>query len=61
MAHLSRVIGLSVAIAASAGSFYSPGHWNYVKRLNSRNADSEIKQAVDAGKTMFVRWIHSTG
>jgi len=59
MGKLSSALLVSFVVAANAG-FYPDGHFNHVRRLNSRNFETEIRKEVDAGKTVFVRWIHST-
>jgi hypothetical protein len=49
-----------VAVAANAG-IYPDDHWKYCTELTPDNGDSFIKENVDAGKTVFVRWIASEG
>jgi len=50
----------SVAGIATAG-IYPDGHWDRATSLNTENADDFVKSGVDAGKTVFVRWIASEG
>lgn len=42
-------------------SIYPHDHWSYSTKLTKQNFDSVIQEAIDAGKTMFVRWIASDG
>jgi len=57
MGRLTQAILLSVA--AVAQGFYGPRHWENVKRLNSRNFEQFVRTEVDAGNTVYIRWIHS--
>jgi len=53
---------LGVAAADGGGdSIYPTDHWKFVTKITPANVDSEIKAAVDGGKTMFVRLIASEG
>jgi hypothetical protein len=60
-----RNVAMAVAFAAlylvPAGAIYPEGHFDHVIRMNTDNFDSVIKENVDAGKTLFVRWIASPG
>jgi hypothetical protein len=47
--------------AVAAAGIYPDDHWTYSTELTTSNADSFIKENVDAGKTVFVRWIASEG
>ena len=40
---------------------YPDGHWDKATKLTPDNADEFVKTNVDAGKTVFVRWIASEG
>jgi hypothetical protein len=40
---------------------YPPGHWDHSKQLTKSNFDAYVKDNIDAGKTLFVRWIASEG
>lgn len=42
-------------------AIYPDDHFSFSKKLTTSNFDNEIKEAVDSGKTMFVRWIASAG
>jgi hypothetical protein len=44
-----------------AHAIYPDDHWNYATELTPDNGDEFIKSNVDAGKTVFVRWIASEG
>lgn len=48
------VIGLAEAI-------YPSDHWNYSTKLTLDNYVSKIQDEIDAGKTVFVRFIASEG
>lgn len=45
---------------ASAG-IYPDGHFDYVLKPTKDNFEDMVKEQVDAGKTLFVRWIASEG
>jgi len=49
-----------VTLAVAQG-IYPDDHWNYSTELTPDNGDQFIKENVDAGKTVFVRWIASEG
>lgn len=53
-------LALLAAVGAHAG-IYPDGHWDVVTKCTKENVDEKVKEAVDAGKTMFVRWIASEG
>jgi len=59
-AALSVMVGILAMGMAQAG-IYPDGHWDAVTKLTTENADSFVKENVDAGKTVFVRWIASEG
>lgn len=42
-------------------AIYPDDHFTFSKKLTVSNFDAEVKEAVDSGKTMFVRWIASPG
>ena len=58
---MSRVIGLVALTIGAACAIYPDDHWTYSKQLTSSNFDDYVKSQVDAGKTLFVRWIASAG
>jgi len=60
MAALSVLVAFTATALASAG-LYPEGHWDRATELSAANADDFVKSNVDAGKTVFVRWIASEG
>jgi hypothetical protein len=44
-----------------AGGIYPDGHFDAVTKMTDSNKDQVIKDAVDSGKTLFVRFIASEG
>jgi hypothetical protein len=59
MAALSLLLG--AVIAGTANAIYPDDHWTYATELTTENVDEFVKTGVDAGKTVFVRWIASEG
>jgi hypothetical protein len=53
-------MALVVALAASL-AIYPDGHFDRVKKCTTDNFEGFVKEEVDAGKTLFVRWIASEG
>jgi len=45
---------------AHAG-IYPDGHFDMSTELSTNNVDDFVKANVDAGKTVFIRWIASQG
>jgi len=60
MAVLSLLIGLVAASVAQA-DIYPDGHWDRSTELSTANVDDFVKENVDKGKTVFIRWIASEG
>ncbi len=58
---MSRVAGLVALTIGAAFAIYPNDHWSYSKQLTTANFDEYVKSQVDAGKTLFVRWIASAG
>ena len=60
---LKRILFFSlVALQLSlAQSMYPDDHWDYSTKLTKSNFDQTIGDAIDVGKTVFVRWIASPG
>lgn len=54
MAILTTLMTLAVAI-------YPDDHWDYATKMTVDTFDAKVKEDVDAGKTLFVRWIASAG
>ena len=52
---------LGVAAVALLAGIYPEGHFDKVHKCTESNFDDLIKTSVDAGKTLFVRWIASEG
>ena len=52
---------LSLGLLALAGAIYPEDHWDYSTKMTKSNFDETVKSNVDAGKTLFVRWIASAG
>jgi len=50
-----------VALSLALSAIYPEGHFDTVHKVTQANFDGIIKQEVDAGKTLFVRWIASEG
>jgi len=54
-------LSLLAVLGAHGGGIYPDGHWDIVKKCTKGNMDATVKEAVDGGKTLFVRWIASEG
>ena len=57
---LPVLLAALMAVGASAG-IYPDDHWDYSTKLTVDSFDAHVKEQVDAGKTLFVRWIASEG
>jgi hypothetical protein len=55
------VVLLLSSMAAMVNAIYPGDHWTYSKKLTEDNFESTIQAEIDAGRTMFVRWIASSG
>ena len=51
----------ALTAAALLGGIYPKGHWKSVTKCTTSNFDGLVKEQVDSGKTLFVRWIASEG
>jgi len=51
----------AAAVATASAGIYPDDHWQYSTQLTADNFDSTVQEAIDAGKTLFVRWIASEG
>jgi len=61
MAVLTTLALALVGLAAGDG-IYPDGHFDYVTKVTDEGEFEDlIKTEVDAGKTLFVRWIASEG
>jgi hypothetical protein len=59
---LARFVLSVVLIAAPAlAGIYPDDHWNYSTELTKSNYAEKIQTSIDAGKTVFVRFIASEG
>ena len=56
----SKVL-LLAALLGVASAIYPDDHWSYSTKLTAANIDTEIENAISAGKTLFVRFIASAG
>jgi hypothetical protein len=52
---------LQLVMVAVCAAIYPSDHWSFATKMTVDNFDSVVKQEVDAGKTLFVRWIASPG
>jgi len=58
------VLAMLASVSAGGGGggdIYPDGHWTRSNRMTTSNFDDIVKREVDAGKTLFVRWIASSG
>jgi len=60
MAAFSALLVLS-SLSLTRGGIYPDGHWDRATELTADTADAFVKDNVDAGKTVFIRWIASEG
>ena len=49
------------ALATVASAIYPDDHWTYSTKITTDNFAAQVKENVDVGKTLFVRWIASAG
>lgn len=61
MALLRSSLALLAITGARSEGIYPSGHFDHVKKLSTDNVNDFVKEGVDAGKTVFVRWIASEG
>jgi hypothetical protein len=52
---------LAAALIGVCSAIYPEGHWDFSTKLTVDTFDDVVKREVDAGKTLFVRWIASAG
>jgi hypothetical protein len=48
-------------VGFASGGIYPDGHFDHVTKMTESNFEGVVKDKVDAGKTLFVRWIASEG
>jgi hypothetical protein len=58
---LAAAVVALLAGTAQVQAIYPDDHWSYSAQLTEENFESTIQKEIDAGKTMFVRWIASSG
>ena len=58
--HVALMALLALTATVLTG-IYPPGHFDTSTKLTEKNFDAHVKEQVDAGKTLFVRWIASEG
>jgi len=56
-----RIALFATLVGLAYGGIYPEDHWSHATKLTTENADDFIKNGIDAGKTVFVRWIASEG
>ena len=62
--HNAAAYALLLAATLFAGaqaSIYPADHWQHSTKLSTANADDFVKSNVEAGKTVFIRFIASEG
>jgi hypothetical protein len=53
---------MAVALVTLAlGGIYPADHFSHVTKLTTSNFEETVTSTVDAGKSLFVRWIASAG
>jgi len=57
----SIILGVFASATVAHAGIYPDGHWERSTELTTDNVDSFVKENVDAGKTVFIRWIASEG
>lgn len=58
---MQQLLFIGIAFVAIAYGIYPDKHWTFSTELTVDNFDSFVKDNVDAGKTVMVRWIASEG
>ena len=51
----------SIPVALARPSLYPEDHWSHSPRLTEANFESTVRSEIDAGRTLFVRWVASEG
>jgi len=52
---------MAALLLGAALAIYPEKHWDYSTKITKDNVDDIISSNVDAGKTLFVRFIASAG
>jgi len=50
-----------LTLLAFAQAIYPDDHWSFSQKLTVDNFKDTVQGEIDAGKTLFVRWIASEG
>ena len=58
-ARSDRAAALLLLLTSFLGFVNAQKNWKYSTELTVSNFDTVVKAEIDAGKTMFVRWIAS--
>jgi len=61
MVVVSILFRVLATVAVAQASIHPEGHWDRCTALSPENADDFVKEHVDGGKTVIVRWIASEG
>jgi hypothetical protein len=56
-----RVALLALAVGTASAGIYPDGHFDVATKLTTSNYKDVIQEAIDADKTLMVRWIASEG
>jgi hypothetical protein len=56
-----RALTVGLLASFSGASIFPDDHWTYSYKMTADNFQDKVKQEVDAGKTLFVRFIASEG
>lgn len=48
-------------LAMAVVGIYNDDHWDYSTKMTVDTFDAKVQEEIDAGKTLFVRWIASAG
>lgn len=59
MARVLLTVGLLASLAV--GGIYPDDHWSKSFKMTADNFEDKVKEEVDAGKTLFIRFIASEG
>jgi len=59
---ISSVLLLLVTTIGLSSAIYPDNHWNFATQIKDVSGfESHVKDEIDAGRTLFVRWIASAG
>jgi len=54
-------MALAALTVGILSGIYPDSHFDQITKLTEANFEDTVKSTVDAGKTLFVRWIASEG